>query len=65
MNQKRDVFLVLLKVTGKHPFFAALIGKDRKMPRCMFIFVVANMYNCYNMGIKKRTNRKLLKGWIT
>ena len=40
-----------LKSLENIPFsFAVLIGKDSKMTRRMLIFVVANIWNCYNIG---------------
>jgi len=32
------------------------IFQDRKILRGMLIFIVADMWNCYNMDMKKRTN---------
>ena len=35
------------------------VFQDRKILRGMLLFVVVNIWNCYNMGMKKRINRKL------
>ncbi len=34
------------------------VFQDRKILRGMLLFVVVNIWNCYNMGMKKRINRK-------
>ena len=33
------------------------VFQDRKILRGMLLFVVVNIWNCYNMGMKKRINR--------